>query len=74
MVLKCEAALQPEQKLGLSGAQCIESVTELRSYVEFHFNITGQLVIRPVVFAVVFSTQREQNPKRVQKCKENRRT
>lgn len=32
----------------------MKAVTELRPCVEFRFKITGQFIIRPVVFTVVF--------------------
>jgi hypothetical protein len=53
------------------GAQCLSSVTELTLCVVFHFN---NIIIRPVTFTVVLSTQREQNAKREHRFYGNKRT
>jgi hypothetical protein len=47
-------------------------VTELMSYIKFHFNNIGQFITRTAIFTVVVSTQQEQNPRHGLRCKENR--
>jgi hypothetical protein len=52
MALRRAVALPPEQRLGVSVAQCPESsVTELTSCVQFHLNNIGPLIIRREMFA-----------------------
>jgi hypothetical protein len=74
MTLRCAVALLPEQQVGVCRAQCPSAVTELTSYVEFHFNNNGLFIIRPVIFTVVVSIQHGQNARQGQRCKENRGT